>query len=730
MSGFDNRIAGSLKTGVVIQLYVLSSVCILVAAMTGFGFFYISQISGMVVYLSLLLAVVCTIFCLNLFRMINAGGNFPVGFEQQNIESWNPSYISFFIITIVGALLTIPCAIYFHNSYLLTSTETIVGLVANWNAMVSQPWQAGMSIALFAIVFSSFYWLRYVFIKAVRQYEMLGWIYSRQLIDENQQIFSTFAQSMFYAQQEEKINAQKHFSDPPYNFKMKLFNRPMDEVLTFSIDNDQIQESMSEESVQELALNQSETQELKSSNGSHPDFFKKSARTILCGSTSSIKMKVANYLALDEFVVEQRILHSNLDENLESVFDFELRNQLLLKKYPVKPSLVQDFSAKPDLKQESTNTFSYALNCPNCADNLVASSTVTGLLYRCSNCASTLYSNEQMKVYFGENFDDSVFENQVYTLYRGPQIKQCNIGDSWLDHYTIFSPNLISQTSEAKLLSQDIDLFVCQKKQHYWLKDEQAMPLTKALKEHQKRKEHAEKEPLKVGYYLLQLLTAIPFEVYNPVRKLPMMLIGLIVLMSVIFVMQLQNLPIDSSPYLLYPSTFLEKPLTIISSMLMHANFQHLLGNMIFLWIFADNIEDKYGWRVLLSIFFFAGVCGSLLHIAINIESDIGLLGASGGVYGMMGAYFIFYKHVKVWWIIAFIRFKVSIILFVLFRVIMDVYGILFSNSNIAWFAHLGGFAAGIFIALVIKHRIINKLWLRYQLSGGKVKTFANKADV
>ena len=724
LSGFDNHIISSLRMSVVIQLYLLSIACIAVAAMTGFGFYYISQISESNVYLSVVLAIVGFIFCLNLFRMMNAGGSYPIGFNQQDIQSWQPSYISFLVIVFVGSLLTIPCAIYFHNVILMPSNDDIVGLVGNWNAMVAHPQQAIFTIVLFAVLFSSFYWLRYIFINAIRQYEMLGWSISRQLVNDNQQQFFSITNGQFYSDKNNVLDPEKHFSDPPYNFKMKLFSMPIAEVMTFSRFIPEVENEVQEESINNEIEHQENKGQLLAIE-QHPSYFNEVARSVLCSSSSTVKAELVEYLGVDEFAVEQRIVRSEMGEKLESVFAFELENQDILNKYSNALAKTNQ-SPKSHFVSTASHQFTQSLTCPICVEELSMINTASGGLYHCSTCSASLYSVNQMTNYFGQDFDADFLRNRVYTLYQGPQHKKCPIDDDWLEKFTVLSPTSSEGYGKNELLSKDVDLLVSNDYQYYWLSDKYSQSLADSLKEHQQRKKTAENTPLQMGHYLLQLLTAIPFEVYNPVRKIPVALVSIILLMVAIFFFQLKNLPISSSSFLLYPNLFLDKPLTLISSMLMHANLQHLLGNILFLWIFADNIEDKYGWKVFVIIFFLAGVCGSLLHVAFNLESNIGLLGASGGVYGIMGAYFVFYKQVKVWWVIAFIRFKVSIILFAFFRVAMDVYGIFFSESNIAWFAHIGGFFAGVFMALIIKNRLLDKIifyYFRHEVNSEKTKT-------
>lgn len=141
--------------------------------------------------------------------------------------------------------------------------------------------------------------------------------------------------------------------------------------------------------------------------------------------------------------------------------------------------------------------------------------------------------------------------------------------------------------------------------------------------------------------------------------------------------------------------------LSLIFSLFMHGSFWHLLGNMLFLWIFGNNIEDYLGRFKFLIFYFLAGIGAGLVHVLFNIDSVVPVIGASGAVSGVMGAYLILYPK-------AYVRTLVFLFFFVTF---IDVPAFVFlivwlifqffyagSGSGIAWLAHVGGFFIGILL--------------------------------
>lgn len=144
---------------------------------------------------------------------------------------------------------------------------------------------------------------------------------------------------------------------------------------------------------------------------------------------------------------------------------------------------------------------------------------------------------------------------------------------------------------------------------------------------------------------------------------------------------------------------------SLLSSMFLHGSWLHLLGNMLFLFIFGDNIEDFWGHRRYFFVYILFGLVAAALQILVSPNSRIPFIGASGAVAGVMGSYlflypnakinviFIFFFFVRVVWISAFLFLGFWILLQILYGFLTPV-----STSNIAFFAHIGGFFGGLFI--------------------------------
>lgn len=146
---------------------------------------------------------------------------------------------------------------------------------------------------------------------------------------------------------------------------------------------------------------------------------------------------------------------------------------------------------------------------------------------------------------------------------------------------------------------------------------------------------------------------------------------------------------------------------TLLSYMFFHGNIMHLAGNMLFLWVFGDNVEDAMGHVRFIFFYVICGIAAGLAHTAAMPDSTKPLIGASGAVAGVIAAYLLLHPRVTVW-VLAFryIPLKVTAALalgaWILFQI-----GMVFlpQTGPVAWWAHIGGFAAGAVLVIVMRRR-------------------------
>ena len=157
--------------------------------------------------------------------------------------------------------------------------------------------------------------------------------------------------------------------------------------------------------------------------------------------------------------------------------------------------------------------------------------------------------------------------------------------------------------------------------------------------------------------------------------------------------------------------------LTILTSMFLHGGWLHIIGNMWFLWIFGDNIEDHVGHFPYLLFYLISGFAASVAHILLNAGSNVPSVGASGAIAGVMGAYFVLYPKARVltlvpliifftfWWLPAWIFLGFWLVLQFLSGTATSIADTSQTSGGIAFWAHVGGFVAGIVLIKLLPER-------------------------
>jgi membrane associated rhomboid family serine protease len=149
------------------------------------------------------------------------------------------------------------------------------------------------------------------------------------------------------------------------------------------------------------------------------------------------------------------------------------------------------------------------------------------------------------------------------------------------------------------------------------------------------------------------------------------------------------------------------EPVTLVTSLFLHGSFLHLAGNMLFLWVFGDNVEDGMGHARFLIFFLLCGIAACLAHCLMNPLSTAPLIGASGAIAGVVAAYLILYPRVKVWALyFGRLPLQVPAMYAIGFWILLQVGSAFLSgDQDVGWFAHLGGLAAGAALTPMLRRR-------------------------
>ncbi|MBI4417332.1 MAG: rhomboid family intramembrane serine protease [Ignavibacteriales bacterium] len=218
----------------------------------------------------------------------------------------------------------------------------------------------------------------------------------------------------------------------------------------------------------------------------------------------------------------------------------------------------------------------------------------------------------------------------------------------------------------------------------------------------------------------------IPIRDRNPARMTPVVNIGLIIANVAVFFYSLSLGQGIERVYLEFGVVpievvaafreyrYLDGILPLFTSMFLHAGWLHLGGNMLYLWIFGDNIEDRLGHAGYLGFYALCGLAAGLLHLILDPESTIPTVGASGAISGVLGAYLVMFPKARVLTVIpVFFFLQVAelpaLIVLGFWFVIQFLNGLVSLGydtagmGGVAWWAHVGGFVAGVVLIVPMR---------------------------
>jgi len=220
----------------------------------------------------------------------------------------------------------------------------------------------------------------------------------------------------------------------------------------------------------------------------------------------------------------------------------------------------------------------------------------------------------------------------------------------------------------------------------------------------------------------------IPLKDDNPTEIQPIVTIGFIVACVLVFLHQV-SLPAKLGEIFVYqygaipavvfghadlPPQIAAVPAytSLLTSMFLHGGWMHLIGNMLYLWIFGNNIEDVMGHLKFIIFYGLCGILAALSHAAIDSGSPVPMVGASGAISGVLGAYLLLYPHAKVLVLIplgffsqmVYIPASIVLGLWFLMQLVSGGMSMGSQGGGIAFFAHIGGFVAGMALIPFFKH--------------------------
>ena len=197
-------------------------------------------------------------------------------------------------------------------------------------------------------------------------------------------------------------------------------------------------------------------------------------------------------------------------------------------------------------------------------------------------------------------------------------------------------------------------------------------------------------------------------------RTVPVVTYALIALNILFFFVELSGGDAFIERWAFIPSRFMANPVgdfpSIFTSMFMHAGWLHLGGNMLYLWIFGDNVEDRFGHIPFLIFYLLCGIAATFAQLFFSLGSNVPNLGASGAIAGVLGAYILMFPHERVMVLIGRVLTPVSALIVIGVWIVLQFFsgfasiaGAAADTGGVAYMAHIGGFIAGFLLTFIFR---------------------------
>jgi membrane associated rhomboid family serine protease len=349
-------------------------------------------------------------------------------------------------------------------------------------------------------------------------------------------------------------------------------------------------------------------------------------------------------------------------------------------------------------KQSSNNILQ---QCPECNIELQSQMHLHVELEHCPKCSGIFIGLGKERHLIGEfGCQDIWIESQLCTNH-GSTEKKSPVADVFLEHL------------EVSHNKEHVDILFCPTSAGMWMDIKGLQTLQSIMyKTSQSREDYGLVGKKEMGYvrYAFQLLSGMPIEVWHPKRHFPWLTTLLIFICATIYPIELfgmlVNIPFTET-FLLSKDTIGNMQLwSLVTYIFLHGGLWHLFGNMYFLWVLGDNVEDKIGTVTFGICFLLCGIAGGLLQLLVEPAN---VVGASGAIAGVMAMYLVYFPWVKFRMILFFIPLYIPNTWFFLVWIGQNLIGLYEQeNAGVAFACHIGGFLCGFVLAKLLPIRSLD----------------------
>ncbi len=407
----------------------------------------------------------------------------------------------------------------------------------------------------------------------------------------------------------------------------------------------------------------------------------------------------------DEIEVKEKLceladvdLHSYKGKRILSGYSVAIRTNLTLLEGKSLLQLINDAGAECSLV--SVKNRNRTLRCPDCRSHLMKPFIFKNIeVDKCAICSGLWFEkNELEKVIssYDTIHNPSIIEN--LGLFRGRISKECPECKVQMNQYDI-----AWESNES--------ITVCKQCAGLWMDSARIEHLQAFYEAPSVLKEIEKKTTL--GHWIFQFILSLPVEFNLKPKKTPYVTISLIVINSLIMftflIMEQSQYYIDLWGLLPSSDRDIVFFINLFSYQFLHGGLFHLMGNMYLLYILGNNTEDVLGHVHFTLFYLLTGALAGVAQTIFTPTMNIPLVGASGAIAGVMACYMVIFRKARLTFMFIVWQKKLSVRWYFLIWVIINVVSIFISELQVAWYAHLSGFMAGLLWSYIIYNRVLEK---------------------
>ncbi|WP_394203283.1 rhomboid family intramembrane serine protease [Shewanella waksmanii] len=341
-----------------------------------------------------------------------------------------------------------------------------------------------------------------------------------------------------------------------------------------------------------------------------------------------------------------------------------------------------------------------SIRCPSCQSRQFTIYDFHGEeVDNCQKCGGLWFEKGELNsaLSSADNGDDRVRLEQSMGEFLGISERHCSHCDKSMEHYYLMA-------------GYEVEIDVCDSCHGVWLDADETQKVVDSPKIKQLLAKLDKQINMKT--WLFQYLSQMPVE-YNVKPKTTAWLTYLLMVLNIgIFAAYGFNLPLAEvviEQFAMRADQLLagQQPWTVLTHMFLHGDLMHLAGNMYFLYVVGDNLEDALGRARFLGLYLLCGLAAAAAQIAADPQSNIAMVGASGAIAGLFGMYLLWFRHASLTFMFIIFQKKVSPITFFAIWLIFNIIGVLSAGQGVAYWAHIGGFVAGLLLGVGLKKSVM-----------------------